>query len=228
MENEYNFLSFCLKVCQNKHLLGLCLSKSRVLGEDPLLNASLSSWNGGKVWSCSEIWDLLQVDDLHPSCLLRPNYSEIHQVLISTVELHLSSTFPLGSPLLIGEDHTEMGFGRKEPCTMDKIFISSVSFSQLSRFDMEKASDQRMYFWTVWSRSCVKVWCWGKVILLLLSCCLCVCGIVLLKNAWDAHPPQPLPYDDVGGSPQKGGHFTQVYFHPTSFTLSRVLRTQDI
>ena len=123
-ENEYIFLSFCLEVCQNKHPLDLSLSKSRVLGEDPLLNASLPFWNVGMVWSCSEIWDLLQVDDLHPSCLLRTNCSEIPQVLISPVELHLSSTFPLflnlfvtfllGSPLLIEEDQTEMGFGRKE------------------------------------------------------------------------------------------------------------------
>ena len=40
-ENEYIFLSFYLEVCQNKHPLDLSLSKSRVLGEDPLLNASL-------------------------------------------------------------------------------------------------------------------------------------------------------------------------------------------
>ena len=66
----------------------------------------------------------IQVDDLYPFCLVRTNCSEIPQVLISSVELHLSATFPLflnlfvtfplGSPLIIGEDHTEMGFGRKE------------------------------------------------------------------------------------------------------------------
>ena len=56
--------------------------------------------------------------------LLRTNCSQIPQILISPVELHLSSTFPLflnlfvtfpyGSLLLIGQDRTEMGFGRKE------------------------------------------------------------------------------------------------------------------
>ena len=122
-ENEYIFLSFCLEVCQNKHPLDLSLSKSRVLGEDPLLNACLPFWNIGMVWSCSEICDLLQVDDLHPSCLLRTNCSEITQVLISSAKLHISSTFPLflnlfvtfpfGSPLLNEEDHTEMEFERK-------------------------------------------------------------------------------------------------------------------
>ena len=40
-ENEYIFLSFCLEVCQNKYPLDLSLSKSCVLGEDPLLNAGL-------------------------------------------------------------------------------------------------------------------------------------------------------------------------------------------
>ena len=124
IENEYIFLSFRLELCQNKHLLDLSLSKSRVFGEDPLLNASLPFWKVRKLWSCSDIWDLLQVDDLHPSYLLRPNSSEIPQVLISPVELHLSSTFPLfpnlyvtfplGSLLLIGEGHTEMEFRRKE------------------------------------------------------------------------------------------------------------------
>ena len=81
-ENEYIFLSFCLEVCQNKHLLDLSSSKSRALGEDPLLNATFSFLNAGMVWSCSEIWDLLQVDDLYPSCLLRTKYLEIPQVLI--------------------------------------------------------------------------------------------------------------------------------------------------
>ena len=40
-ENKYIFLSFCLEVFQNKHPLDLSLSKSRVLGGDSLLNASL-------------------------------------------------------------------------------------------------------------------------------------------------------------------------------------------
>ena len=122
--NEYIFLSFRREVCQNKNLLDLSLSKSRALGEDPLWNASLPFWNVGKVLSCSEIWYLLQVDDLQPSCLLRTNCSEIPQILISPVELRLSSTFslflnlfvtfPYGSPLLNGEDHTEMEVERKE------------------------------------------------------------------------------------------------------------------
>ena len=77
IENEYIFLSFCPEVCQNKHLLDLSLSKSHVLGEDPVLDASLPFWNVSKVWSCSGLWDLLQVDDLHPSSLLRTNCSEI-------------------------------------------------------------------------------------------------------------------------------------------------------
>ena len=72
-ENEYIFLSFCLEVCQNKYLLDLSWSKSCSFGEDPLLNASLPFWNVGKVWSCSEIRDLLQVGDLYPSCFLRTN-----------------------------------------------------------------------------------------------------------------------------------------------------------
>ena len=80
--------------------------------------------NVGKVWSGSEIWDLIEIDDLHPPSLIITNCSEIPQVLISPVELLLCSTFllfinlfvtfPLGSPLLIGENHTEMAFGRKE------------------------------------------------------------------------------------------------------------------
>ena len=45
--------------------------------------------------------------------------------------------------------------------------------------------------------------CWGKVILLLLPCCLCVSGIILTTNARGAHPSPPLPYD-AGGTPRKG------------------------
>ena len=107
---------FCLQVCQNSHILYLSLSKSRF--------ESLPFWNVAQVWSCWEIWDLLQDDDLHPSCVLITNCSEILQVLISLSELCLSSTFPsfvnllvafpLGSSLLIGEGHIEIGFGRKE------------------------------------------------------------------------------------------------------------------
>ena len=48
--------------------------------------------------------------------------------------------------------------------------------------------------------------CWGKVILLLLPCFLCVCGIVLMKSACGVHPPPPLPYD-AGGPPWKHGIF---------------------
>ena len=47
--SEYIFLSFCLEVCQNKHLLDLSSSKSRALGEDPLLNATFSFLNAGMV-----------------------------------------------------------------------------------------------------------------------------------------------------------------------------------
>ena len=47
---------------------------------------------------------------------------------------------------------------------------------------------------------------WGKMILLLLLCCLCVCGVDLTKNACDARPPSPLPCDG-GGPPRKGGLF---------------------
>ena len=45
------------------------------------------------------------------------------------------------------------------------------------------------------------------MILLLLPCCLCICGIVLTKNACGARPPPPLPYDDAGGPPRKGDLF---------------------
>ena len=123
IEKEYIFLSFCLEVSENKDLLDLSLSKSSFLGLEPLLNPSLPFWNLAKGWSCPEIWNLLQVAELQPYCLLRTNCSEILQVLISLVELYLSLTFPfflnlfvtftLGSPLLIGENHTEMGFREK-------------------------------------------------------------------------------------------------------------------
>ena len=49
--------------------------------------------------------------------------------------------------------------------------------------------------------------CWGKVILLLLPCCLCICCIVLTKNACGARPPSSLQYDDAGRSSRKGGLF---------------------
>ena len=45
------------------------------------------------------------------------------------------------------------------------------------------------------------------MILLLLPCCLCVCGIDLRKNACGARPPTPLPYDDPEGPPRKGSLF---------------------
>ena len=45
------------------------------------------------------------------------------------------------------------------------------------------------------------------MVLLLLRCCLCVCGIVLTKNACGTRPPPPLPYDDAAGPPRKGGLF---------------------
>ena len=44
------------------------------------------------------------------------------------------------------------------------------------------------------------------MILLLLLCCLCVCGVDLTKNACGARPPSPLPCDG-GGPPRKGGLF---------------------
>ena len=44
------------------------------------------------------------------------------------------------------------------------------------------------------------------MILLLIPCCLCVCGIVLTKNTCGAHLQLPLPYGAVG-PPRKGGLF---------------------
>ena len=86
IESKYIFLSFCLELCKNKYLLDLPLSKRRSLGEDHLLNAS---FQGMKLFR--NLRFITQVDDFHPFCLLRTNYSEIPQV-ISPVELHLSST----------------------------------------------------------------------------------------------------------------------------------------
>ena len=176
IENGYIFLSFCKEVCQNKHIVDPSLSKS---------------------------------------CLLRTNCSEIHQVLISPVRLHLSSTFPLflnlfvtfpiGSPLLIGENHTEMGFERME-------FSNLAQWRKYSRLELAFPNflNKILVFLPVqpvslwhrkgfWSKDALltclhpePVKYWGKVILLLLPCCLCFCGIVLTKNAYGARLPPPL------------------------------------
>ena len=97
---------------------------------------------------------------------------------------------------------------------MDKIFTSWVNFSQFSekKFSLPASGT---YLALTWKRFLTKdvlltclhlevVECWGKMILLLLPCCLCICGIVLMKNACGARPPPPRPYDDAGGSPLKG------------------------
>ena len=113
-------------------------------------------------------------------CWLRATCSGTPQVLISPFELHLSSAFPLfsnsfvifpfDSPLLIGEHHTEMGFGRNEFWSPEQwakyshlelifpIFLNKIlGFLpvSLSHFDIEKISDQSMYFSPV---SIQKLW----------------------------------------------------------------------
>ena len=145
IKNKYIFLSFCLELCQNKHLLDLSLSESRVLGEDPLLNAFLPFWNFGKVWSCSEIWDLLQ-DLLPPSFLFTKNKllrnspgcdfscwiaPFLNISFISELICNLSSLFTLanwGGPYWNGVWEK----GILKPCTIDKIFTSWVNFFQFS------------------------------------------------------------------------------------------------
>ena len=227
IENEYIFFSFCLEVCQNRHLLDPSLSKSRVFGEDLLLNASLSFWNDGMVRSCSEIWDLLQVDDLQPFCLLWTNCSEILQVLIispswiapflkisfiSEFTCNLSSWFTLanwGGPYWNGVWEK----GILKPFKMDKIFASWVFPNFLNKM-LVLLPVEPVSLWHgkgFWPKdvllTCLHpevVDCWGKVMLLFLPWCLCFCGIVLTKNACGTGLPTPLPFDDAGGHPSKG------------------------
>ena len=104
-----------------------------------------------------------------------------------------------------------------KPWTMGKIFTSWVNFSYFSEQNFRLSASEPVSLWhrkDFWPKhilfTCLHpevVGCWGKVILLLLPCCLCVCGIVLIKNACVARPPSHLPYDDAGGTPRKGSLF---------------------
>ena len=159
-----------------------------------------------------------------PSFLFNKNkLSKNSPVLISPVELHLSSTFTLflnlfvtfllGSPLLIGEDQTEMGFGRKEfwnPALWTKYSYLELIFPKILVFLWQEPVSlwQGKGFWPKdVLLTCLHpevVDCWGKVMLLFLPWCLCFCGIVLTKNACGTGLPTPLPFDDAGGHPSKG------------------------
>ena len=197
IENEYIFWSFFLLVWQNKHLLDLSLSKrlGEVLGEHPLLNASLPFWNVGKVWSCSVIWDFLQVNDLPPICLRRINCSEIPQVLISPVELHLSSKLPLFLNL----------FGRKEfwnSAQRTKYSNLELIFPNFLNEILALLPAEPVSLWNgkvSWPKDVLLTYlhpefveCWGKVILFFLPFCLRVCFIVLTKSACGARLPPRL------------------------------------
>ena len=111
-----------------------------------------------------------------------------------------------------------MGFGRKEfwnPAQWTKYSHLELIFPNFLNKILVFLPEELVSLWYgkgFWPKdellTCLHpevVECWGKVILLLLPCCLCVCGIVLTKNACGARPPPPLPYDDAGGPPRKGG-----------------------
>ena len=125
--------------------------------------------------------------------------------------LNLFVTFPLGSSLLIGEDYTEMGFGRNEfwnPVQWTKYSHLELIFLNFLNKVLVFLPVEPVSLWHkegFWPKDvfliCLHlevVECRGKVILLLLLCCLCVCGIVL-TNVCGACSPSPLPYDDDAG-----------------------------
>ena len=164
--------------------------------------------------------DLLQIDDLYPSCLLRTNCSKIPQVLISPVELHFPSMYPLFLNLFVTFPFTELEFGRKEfwnPAQRTKYSNLEVIFRNFLNKILVLLPMEPVSLWNgngFWPKdvllTCLHpevVECWGKVILLLLPCCLCVCAIVLTKNACGARSPPPLSYDDARGVPRKGSLF---------------------
>ena len=144
---------------------------------------------------------------------------ELHFSSTFPLFLNLSVTFPLGSLLLTGKDHTEMGFERKEfwnPAQWVKYSHLELIFPNFLNKTLVFRSVQLASLWPGKDflpkdvlLTCLHpevVECWGKVILLLLPCCLCVCSIDLTKNACGARPPPPIPYD-AGGPTRKSGLF---------------------
>ena len=110
--------------------------------------------------------------------------------------LNLFVTFPPGSPLLIGEDHTEMGSGRKEfwnPLQWTKYLHLELIFLNFLNKILVFLAVEPVSLWHgegFWPKDVLLIClhaevveCSGKVILLLLPCCLCVCGTVLMKKA---------------------------------------------
>lgn len=121
------FLSFCWEVCQNKHFIGPSLSKSCFPQEVSLLNAFLPFRKLVKyekllrnlrfitgLWPLSFLFTKNKLFKNSPRSPRPPRTVEFHFSSVFPIPLNLFLTFPLGSSLLIREDHTEMGFRRQE------------------------------------------------------------------------------------------------------------------